>query len=193
MPYVLLLSSSFQTLAVRCDNAPPYRDELVSLHQSLVEIESITENEAKVGEFLIDYLTEKGLVAEQQFLPTSNDSVPRFNVIAWPKTRPSGASKVVVTSHIDTVPPFIGYSRAEGPLTKETIIKGRGTADAKGSVATQVTALLELLSKDQVDGDDVMLAFVVGEETGGAGMQYFSSVMAFWPVVTRACLVAQFL
>lgn len=158
-------------------SAPPYRDDLISLHKSLVEISSISENETTVGDFLISYLTEHNFVANRQFLPSSNTS--RFNVIAWPDSRASNSSKVVVTSHIDVVPPYIPYSRTgPEPPTAETVIAGRGSVDAKASVAAQIFATLELVSDGTATGDDVMLVFVVGEERTGDGMKHFSNVTA---------------
>src|SRR5436309_492656 len=69
-------------------DVPAYRDELVSLHKSLVEISSITYNESAVGKFLVDYLTKRDFVAELQSVPPSNasdsDGKPRFNVLARP-------------------------------------------------------------------------------------------------------------
>lgn len=173
-------------------SAPPYRDSLISLHKSLVDFNSTTGSEADVGEFLIDYLTAQGFIAERQTLPSSNGSAVRFNVVAWPASRQSNSSKVVVTSHIDTVPPYIPYSRTgPEPPTAETVIAGRGTVDAKGSVATQVTALLNLLSTGQVTGDDVMLVYVVGEERTGDGMIYFSNVTSQQPDPPKAAIFGE--
>ncbi|KAJ0120491.1 hypothetical protein J7T55_015220 [Diaporthe amygdali] len=173
-------------------SAPPYRESLISFHKSLVDFNSTTGSEADVGEFLIDYLTEQGFVAERQTLPSSNNSAVRFNVVAWPASRSSNSSKVVVTSHIDTVPPYIPYSRTgPEPPTAETVIAGRGTVDAKGSVATQVTALLELLSTGEVTGDDVMLVYVVGEEKTGDGMAYFSNITSQQPDRPKAAIFGE--
>jgi acetylornithine deacetylase len=63
-----------------------------------------------------------------------------------------------VTSHIDVVPPHIPYS-----ISGNTIY-GRGSNDAKGSVATQIQAVEELRKSGKVGDGDVGLLFVVGEE-----------------------------
>ncbi|KAH7313953.1 hypothetical protein B0I35DRAFT_280254 [Stachybotrys elegans] len=190
--YAVLLFCGFRAFVAHAQEAPPYREALLSLHQALVEIPSVTNSEAEVGDFLMEYLAEQGLVTERQHIPSSNDTVPRFNVIAWPEDRPAGWSRVVVTSHIDTVPPHFGYSRSgPDPPTAETVIAGRGTVDAKGSVAAQIIALTELLSEGLITGDDVMLAFVVGEEAGGAGMQHFSNIMAEQPHRPRAAIFGE--
>ncbi|RYO98321.1 hypothetical protein DL764_007122 [Monosporascus ibericus] len=171
------------------DNAPSYRESLVSLHKSLVDISSITYHENEVGQFLVDYLTERGFVAKLQVVPpptnSSDDEKPRFNVLAWlgPTRHPD--PKVLVSSHIDTVPPHIPYSRTPpppSPLGPDTLIAGRGSVDAKASVAAQIVALTELLDSDRdSDGDgdarDVMLLYVVGEERTGDGMRLFSDTL----------------
>ncbi|TGJ79817.1 hypothetical protein E0Z10_g8939 [Xylaria hypoxylon] len=172
-------------------NAPSYRSDLVSLHKSLVEISSVTYSENAVGNFLVDYLTARDFVSELQFLPSPNtsdsdsdgdgdgDGKPRFNVLAWPGPNRRPSPKVVVTSHIDTVPPHIPYSRDDNDEpNSETIIAGRGSVDAKASVAAQITAIFELLRAKSINPEDVLLLFVVGEERSGDGMQYFSDSLA---------------
>lgn len=177
------------------DTPPPYRETLVSLHKSLIEIESISYNETNVGHFLADYLSSLGFATELQYLPSSNSSSSsssslsnnnheenqRFNVLAWPTSARDPHSppqpKVLVTSHIDTVPPYIPYSVSPPgtPLGPESLIAGRGSVDAKGSVAAQIAAVASLLQDGELENPgDVMLLYVVGEERSGDGMQAFS-------------------
>ena len=154
------------------------RDELLSLHRSLVEIESISGNEYAVGNFLVEYLTNRGYGADLQFLDSkSNQGRARFNVLAWPGKSTAPKPRILVSSHIDVVPPYIPYSIADGPITEKTMISGRGSVDAKASVAAQIIALEELLSDKKVKENDAMLLFVVGEETSGDGMRFFSDAM----------------
>ncbi|KAI1761914.1 Zn-dependent exopeptidase [Hypoxylon sp. FL1150] len=156
---------------------PSYRDELVSLHKSLVEISSISGDENEVGNFLVDYLTARGFVVQLEFLPPTNESdptKPRFNVVAWPGPDTHPSPKVLVTSHIDTVPPFIPYTHNDTSLDADSVIAGRGSVDAKASVAAQIVAVQSLLNASIIQDDDVMLLYVVGEETQGDGMRYFS-------------------
>jgi acetylornithine deacetylase len=163
-------------------SAPHYRDTLLALHKSLVEIPSVTGTENAVGQFLVNYLTDLGLQAELQFVPpaatSSTDEKPRFNVIAWPGKRTKPSPKILVSSHIDTVPPFIPYSISDSDnVDGETKISGRGSVDAKAAVAAQITALLDLMQSkehDDFEPEDVMLLYVVDEESVGEGMRYFS-------------------
>jgi len=161
------------------DSSPSYRDELLSLHKSLVSIPSVTGTEHAVGSFLVDYLAARSYTTQIQPLPPLNNTAPgtdRFNVLAWPGSKPHPRPRVLITSHIDVVPPHIPYSiDAENP-NSDTRIGGRGSADAKGSVAAQVVALGQLLEAGEVSPDgDAMLLFVVGEESTGDGMRHFST------------------
>lgn len=161
------------------DNAPSYRSELLSLHKSLVSKASVTGTENEVGNFVVDYLTGKGYTAQLQFIPPLNNTPAgqeRFNVLAWRGSK-EPTPKILVTSHIDVVPPHIPYGIDDGEVDKDTMIWGRGSVDAKGSVAAQITALEELLNAGKVDGDDVMLLFVTGEELNGDGMKAFSDAI----------------
>ncbi|QBZ53347.1 hypothetical protein PoMZ_09025 [Pyricularia oryzae] len=109
----------------------------------------------------------------------SNHKPKRFNIIARPSAAHSSTAwnpRLLITSHIDVVPPYIPYSIDADPsdATDETIIRGRGSADAKGSVASQIIAVEELVHRKLIHPEDVMLLYVVGEEVDGAGMKRFS-------------------
>lgn len=166
-------------------------DPLLSLHRDLVEIESISGNEHDVGIFLAEYLEARNFTVVKQEVPPVNKKESESDDSKSPKTRyniyayPSSLSKtpsVLVTSHIDTVPPFIPYSvhRPQTHFASETsqlipddvVVTGRGTVDAKGSVAAQIFAVLDTLAKNPDAG--LGLLFVVGEEIGGDGMKVFS-------------------
>ncbi|KAL1965639.1 hypothetical protein VTN77DRAFT_5316 [Rasamsonia byssochlamydoides] len=152
---------------------------LLSFHRDIVEIVSISGNEADVGEFIIQFLQERDFKVEKQVIKEveSDDDAekkPRFNIYAYPASSPA-PPKILLTSHIDTVPPFIPYS-LDLPVGRngrdDILISGRGSVDAKASVAAQVFAVLEYL---QTDPDASLgLLFVVGEERGGTGMKWFS-------------------
>ncbi|KAH6675263.1 hypothetical protein F5X68DRAFT_39692 [Plectosphaerella plurivora] len=174
------LSSGLQSPADSLDK-PAWRDSLISLHRSLVEISSVTGTEAKVGEFLIDYLNKRGYTAVPQFVPPRDDaadSTPRFNVLASKGPVRDLAAHVVVSSHIDVVPPHIPYGIEKGPVTEDTLIWGRGSVDAKASVAAQIQAHENLIASGEIDDDDILLLFVVGEERWGDGMRTFSDSLA---------------
>lgn len=146
-------------------------DRLVGLHKSLVEIHSVTGTEKNVTVFLADYFTAQGFTAKIQQVAEPN----RANVLAYTGSDPT--ARVLVTSHIDTVPPFFPYSR------RGDEIWGRGTVDAKGSVAAQIIATEELIASGTLSEGDVALLYVVGEEKGGEGMRAANDLGLSWETV----------
>lgn len=170
------LISTGDVKAAIIEEAQPHLSELLNLHQALVSIPSISGNEHDVGRFLCEYLARKGFETALQPVAPRHDTREekiRYNVLAW-RGGKQPVPKVLVTSHIDVVPPHIPYDIEPGYVSRETVIKGRGSVDAKGSVAAMVIALLELLEAERVKGEAVMLLFVVGEEVAGDGMHAFS-------------------
>lgn len=151
-------------------NASP----LLSFHREIVEIDSVTGNEHDVGDYIVQYLENQSFTVVKQELPSeSNNTKPRFNIYAYPANNPT--PEILLTSHIDTVPPFIPYSLSQPTSASpaDILISGRGSVDAKGSVATQLFAALQTLQDSP--RAPLGLLFVVGEETGGDGMKHFSS------------------
>jgi acetylornithine deacetylase len=125
------------------------------LTRALVDIESITNNEEGVGLYLYDYLAP--LAARYEGTIETIEVEPRrFNIfVQW------GAPLIVTLStHIDTVPPFVA-SRED-----ETQIWGRGACDTKGIIASMIKAVEGLLIAGQ---RGFGLLFVVGEERNSAG------------------------
>ncbi|QPC59544.1 hypothetical protein HYE67_001775 [Fusarium culmorum] len=143
---------------------------LLELHKSLVEQASITGSEKPVTDFLTTYLEDAGLTVETQAVAKNRD-----NILAYYGDKRK--TRVLVTSHLDTVPPYWPYEQ------RGDEIWGRGTVDAKGSIATQVIAVLELQKKRAIDTGDVALLFVVGEETGGDGMKAANDLGLSWESV----------
>jgi acetylornithine deacetylase len=126
--------------------------DAVGFTRQLVDIESITGNEAAVGDFLYRELCRLGYQAKKMEVEDK-----RFNVYA---TSPENLHPVVCFStHMDTVPPFIPSSE-DGAR-----IYGRGACDAKGIIAAQIAAAERLRQQ----GLHVGMLFVVGEERDSLG------------------------
>src|SRR6202166_2685113 len=127
--------------------------------RELVDMESITENEKQVGEYLLHYLS--GLAAGSDGKAEAMTVTPeRFNVYAeW------GRPVVVFSTHMDTVPPFI-ESRED-----EENIYGRGACDAKGIISAMIAAAEKLIESGK---RNFGLLFVVGEERNSAGAEVAS-------------------
>jgi len=126
------------------------------LTRALVDIESITENERQVGEYLLRHLT--ALAAKTGGRSEAMTVSPeRLNVYAeW------GKPVVVLSTHMDTVPPHFP-SRED-----EEHIYGRGSCDAKGIIAAMIAAAEKLLAGGT---RNFALLFVVGEERNSAGAE----------------------
>lgn len=126
--------------------------DAVTLTRQLVDIESITGNENKVGNYLYGELVRLGYQVRK--MPVEAD---RFNVLA---TLPEQSEPAVwFSTHMDTVPPYIPSSE------DEKRIYGRGSCDAKGIIAAQVAASERLRHA----GKYVGLLFVAGEERDSLG------------------------
>ncbi|KAI9676213.1 MAG: hypothetical protein M1829_003042 [Trizodia sp. TS-e1964] len=148
------------------------------LHRDLVSIRSVTGDEEHVGQYLVDYLDSIGFTVEKHHLPSVGSNISqsdRFNVLAYKGKEPR--SRVLVTSHIDTVPPYLPYS------VRGDEIWGRGSVDAKASVAAQIFAVKGLIDAHHLQNDDVSLLFVVGEEVGGDGMRHANLLNLSWESV----------
>jgi acetylornithine deacetylase len=128
--------------------------DAVTLTRQLVDIESISGNEAAVGNYLYGELCRLGYQTEK--MPVQGD---RFNVYATWEGHPHPA--VVFSTHMDTVPPFIASSEDAGR------IYGRGSCDAKGIIAAEIAAAERLRQQ----GIHVGLLFLVGEERDSLGAQ----------------------
>jgi acetylornithine deacetylase len=130
------------------------------LTRALVDIESITGNEEKVGLYLFDLLSQlahrhAGAVERMDVEPA------RFNLFAR-----FGDPVVTLSTHMDTVPPFIP-SREDADF-----IWGRAACDTKGIVASMILAAQALL---QAGTRNFGLLFVVGEERNSAGAYHAAS------------------
>jgi acetylornithine deacetylase len=130
---------------------------LLELTRRLVEIESTTGREAEVAFFLAAHLRQMGARVEVEEVAAG-----RPNVFA--SFTPAGESPVVTLStHLDTVPPYI-------PCSEDVdYIYGRGSCDAKGIIAAQVKAAEQLRAGGE---NRLALLFVVGEEKDSAGAAF---------------------
>jgi acetylornithine deacetylase len=124
------------------------------LTRTLVDIESITENEERIGNALFAQLAELAASygGQVERMPVEAN---RSNVLAW-----WGDPVVTFSTHMDTVPPFFA-SRED-----EQYIWGRGACDTKGIIAAMIFAVRELLEEGM---RNLALLFVVGEERNSTG------------------------
>ena len=141
------------------DELKPQPVDPVALTRALCEIESTTYREGAVGDFLADFLAERGWAVEKMAVPQPEESAcggARWNVYGGVAGH---APELVFSTHMDTVPPYIAYSE------DAEFMYGRGVSDAKGIIAAQVAAAEILRSA----GFRVGMLFVSGEERDSAG------------------------
>jgi acetylornithine deacetylase len=124
---------------------------LFELTKNLMNIPSVSGDEEAVGFFLRDYLEDLGWTVELQAV-----SANQSNLIAYLNDTP----RVFLSTHMDTVPPFIEASEDEEK------IYGRGACDAKGIIASQIFAA-ERLRGEGVS--DIGLLFTIDEEQSSTG------------------------
>src|ERR1019366_8372534 len=128
---------------------------VIELTRALIDIESITNNEERIGNFLFECLAP--LAAKYDGHVERVEVEPRrFNLFAqWGERL-----DVTLSTHMDTVPPFFASSE------DDENIWGRGACDTKGIIASMVAAITELLESGQ---RSIGLLLVVGEERNSAG------------------------
>ncbi|HEX8138476.1 MAG TPA: M20/M25/M40 family metallo-hydrolase [Pyrinomonadaceae bacterium] len=124
---------------------------LIELTRALIDIPSLSGDEAEVGRFLFSYLEGLGYNVERQDVVDG-----RSNIIAMLDEE----ARVVLSTHMDTVPPYIASSE------DEEYVYGRGACDAKGIIAAMICAA-ERLRAEGVAG--IGLLFTVDEELGSLG------------------------
>src|SRR5690348_781915 len=124
--------------------------DVVDLAHALIARPSPTGAERPAVELVASWLNEHGWSVTHQEL-----SPDRANI--WGSR---GHGTVTLSTHLDTVPPFIGPSLDGARLC------GRGACDAKGIAAAMMVAADNLSNTGEQRVD---LLFVVGEEKGSDG------------------------
>lgn len=155
---------------------PDIRDSLrrsVLLTERLVSIPSVTPGEQEIIAFLEGWCHEHGLQVARQPVADGRD-----NLLAWSGQAP----RLWFSTHVDTVPPFIPFSR------QDDVLSGRGTCDTHGGLACMLTVLEELLA----EGVSAGVLLVVGEEVNHAGARRAGEADPLPPVTgTRSIILCE--
>src|ERR1700678_115851 len=138
--------------------------DAITLTRQLIDIESISGNEAAVANYLYGELCRIGYQVRK--IPVEGD---RSDIYATSSEEPN--PELVFSTHMDTVPPFIPSSEDAAR------IYGRGSCDAKGIIAAQIAASERL----RRDGIHVGLLFVAGEERDSLGAKIANEYAASQP------------
>jgi acetylornithine deacetylase len=131
--------------------------DVLDLTRRLIAIPSISGDEEDVAEFIAEYLNRAGFRVELQH---AEDHRP--NVYAR-----IGEPDVVLSTHTDTVPPYVEFRE------DEEYIYGRGACDAKGIIAAMIKAAESVLAGRVADFG---LLFLVGEEAGSQGARVANAI-----------------
>lgn len=131
--------------------------KVFDLTKRLISIPSISGDEEDVADFLAEYLKGAGFTVQVQLAAPK-----RPNVYAY-----RGDPEVVLSTHTDTVPPYVEYRE------DENYIYGRGACDAKGLIAAMINAAEKLIESNQ---SNFGLLFVVGEEAGSVGARVANTI-----------------
>ncbi len=124
--------------------------DVLELTRQLIAIPSPTGEEGPVMDFLISLLGKLNLEVQKQMI----DEL-RYNILAK-----KGDPHVILTTHTDTVRPYV-------PLSEdEEYLYGRGACDTRGIIAAQIKAVQQLVEEGV---EDIGLLFVVGEEERSDG------------------------
>ncbi len=120
-----------------------------------LSIESVSGNEKKAAEWIHSYLHSIGWDAELIEVEPQ-----RYNVYS------NLNSRVLFCSHFDVVPPHIPPSEEGERIT------GRGSADAKGVIMSQVEAAVKMVDEGILRKEEIGFAYVCGEEVDHLGAKY---------------------
>jgi acetylornithine deacetylase len=123
----------------------------IAFARLLIDTPSPTESEFAVGELLERELTRLNFATRRQDV-----SPTRFNLLALA----GGTPRVLLNSHIDTVPPWFAS------WEDHDYLYGRGACDTKGIIAAMIAAGDRLRTRGI---DEFAFLFVVGEETDSIG------------------------
>jgi acetylornithine deacetylase len=148
-------------------------NEATDLLRAMVAIPSVNPRdqslpaEEKMAEFIRGWLDGRGVHVTRE-----EAAIGRPNIIGTVSGRGAHRRAVLLESHMDTVAtdgmtidPFAGEVRT-GRLY------GRGSCDAKGSLAAFMLAIVRLAARSHDCPIDVCLAAVSGEEYGGVGVKH---------------------
>lgn len=147
----------------------PAPHDVVALAQLLMEVDSTSGREGELMRRVHALLEQDGW--QVTGIPVSEG---RFAVFA----RAGDGPYVTLSTHLDTVPPYIA------PRLESDALWGRGACDAKGIAAAMICAAGILRD----EGAPVALLFVVGEEVSHDGAHAANEWIAASGFVSRAVI-----
>src|SRR4051812_5026563 len=133
--------------------------DVVALAAELLALQSSTGAEGPAVDFVSRWLIARGWNVTLQ-------EVAKGRANIWASRAGKG---VTLSTHLDTVPPYVG------PRLEKKRLFGRGSCDAKGIAAAMLCAAERLAASGE---ERVDLLFVVGEEKGSDGARAANHLQA---------------
>lgn len=151
----------------------------LELFKEILDIESTSGTERGLAEFLAKKFTESYPSCRCAGYEVGDGTLNLL--FRWDGGQEETLPKVLLCSHLDTVPPYISPEINEIPAgtmlpdgrtaaTDDTLITGRGSCDAKGQFFSMWTACRQLAAEGF---NDFGLLLLSGEETGSFGAKAF--------------------
>ncbi|HEY7243258.1 MAG TPA: ArgE/DapE family deacylase [Xanthobacteraceae bacterium] len=165
------------------DKVDERREPSILFLQKMIAIPSVTGDEAKIQNFLADYLAAMGLDVDMWetdweelkkhpgYRPVARGYEGRPNIVAKLKGTGGGRS-LLLNGHTDVIPVGDGKGWSDDPWSariKDGRIYGRGSADMKSGVASHIMAVESLLAAGMKPKGDVLIDIVIDEEVSGHG------------------------
>lgn len=128
--------------------------------------DAATYGEGRLAEYLESFFCDLGVECERQYVFPG-----RYNVIARFEGRKRD-EKIVIESHMDTVPVDNMEIDPFSPEVREGKIFGRGSCDTKGTMACVLSALQRIVKSDLKLGKNVVFVGIVDEEHLYSGIKH---------------------
>ncbi|HZA92849.1 MAG TPA: M20/M25/M40 family metallo-hydrolase, partial [Gemmatimonadales bacterium] len=132
----------------------------INLLRELIAIPSISGQETDLAVFVEETARRWGLDVVR------DTHGVRVEVRGW-----GGGPTIVLASHLDVVPPGAGWTRDPfTPVIEGTRLYGRGSGDAKASVAAMLYAARDMVDSGGMDVGRLLVLLGYGEETKNTSM-----------------------
>lgn len=139
--------------------------DVCTLLEELVAIASPSGDEGRVTDYVVERLARHGVDVER----LGETVLARLPL--GPGGGARGGPRLLLNSHLDTVPVGEGWTRAPLGEWDGDRLYGRGSNDAKASAAAMLWTVCDLAERREDVAGEVWLALTECEETTNAGMQ----------------------
>lgn len=150
------------------------RVEIEKIAAEMVRIPSYSfmeDQEKEIASYIQDFFEREGIESEMTEIRPG-----RYNVLAK-LTGTGGGKSLVLSGHIDTVPPYDMEDAFSGRIEGGKLY-GRGAVDMKGADCAMMIALAAIKRSGLPHSGDIYFAGVADEEEQGRGTEY---LIDHWP------------